>query len=229
MAGLKVLLVDDEAGIRDLIREYMTSGDYEPQEAVDGPMALAMMKREDYDLVILDIMMPGMDGWTVARTIRSRSDVPIIMLSARGEEYDKLLGFDMGIDDYMVKPFSPRELMARIRAIAARRGPAVSAPAPGLCFGELMLDPDSRKVRIRGEIIPLTPKEFELLQFLARHPGKAISREQILTAVWGMDFQGDERTVDTHIKQLRDRLGGERGLIVTVWGHGYRLDPEVRP
>ncbi len=113
MAGLKVLLVDDEAGIRDLIREYMTSGDYEPEEAADGPTALAMMKNKDYDLVVLDIMMPGMDGWTAARTIRSTSDVPIIMLSARGEEYDKLLGFEMGIDDYMVKPFSPRELLAR--------------------------------------------------------------------------------------------------------------------
>lgn len=188
-----------------------------------------MMNRKDYDLVVLDIMVPGMDGWTVARTIRSRSDVPIIMLSARGEEYDKLLGFEMGIDDYMVKPFSPRELMARIRAITARRRLSGSGPVPGLSFGELLIDPDSRKVRIHGEIIPLTPKEFELLYVLARHPGKAISREQILTAVWGLDFQGDERTVDTYIKQLRERLGGERGQIVTVWGIGNRLDPEGRP
>lgn len=229
MAGLKVLLVDDEAGIRDLIREYMASGDYEADEASDGVMALEMLTLKDYDIVVLDIMMPGMDGWSAARSIRSISDVPIIMLSARGEEYDKLLGFEMGIDDYMVKPFSPRELLARIRAITSRKAQAGLSWGSWLAIGELRIDPDSRRVLLGGEAVSLTPKEFDLLYFLAKHPGKAFSREHLLTAVWGLDFQGDSRTVDTHIKQLRERLQEERRLIVTVWGHGYRLDPEVKP
>ncbi|WFF71769.1 response regulator transcription factor [Proteiniclasticum sp. QWL-01] len=229
MAGLKVLLVDDEAGILDLIREYMAKGDYEADEASDGLMALEMLTLKNYDIVVLDIMMPGMDGWTAARSIRSISDVPIIMLSARGEEYDKLLGFEMGIDDYLVKPFSPRELLARIRAITSRKAQAGLSWGSWLAIGELRIDPDSRRVLLGGEAVSLTPKEFDLLYFLAKHPGKAFSREHLLTAVWGLDFQGDSRTVDTHIKQLRERLQEERRLIVTVWGHGYRLDPEVKP
>lgn len=225
MDTVKVLLIDDEPGIRDLIKEYMAGGGYEPDEAGDGLIALEMASGKDYDIIVLDIMMPGMDGWSVARNIRKTSDVPIIMLSARGEEYDKLLGFDMGIDDYMVKPFSPKELLARVRALTARRRRETSGRK--LAYGSLVIDLDGRKVISFGEPLQLTPKEFELLAFLAENPGKAFTRDHILSAVWGYDFEGDDRTVDTHIKQLRERLGESRKLIVTVWGTGYKFDPEV--
>jgi DNA-binding response OmpR family regulator len=224
---IKVLLVDDEPGIRDLIKEYMAGGGYEADEAGDGLKALLMLEGKRYDIVVLDIMMPGMDGWSVARNIRKTSDIPIIMLSARGEEYDKLLGFDMGIDDYMVKPFSPKELLARIRALTARRRREVTSSGRRLEFGSLVVDLDGRKVINSSEVLQLTPKEFELLSFLAENPGKAFTRDHILSAVWGYDFEGDDRTVDTHIKQLRERLGESRRMIVTVWGTGYKFDPEV--
>lgn len=227
MDEIKVLLVDDEPGIRDLIKEYMAGGGYEADEAGDGLRALEMLEGKKYDIVVLDIMMPGMDGWSVARNIRKTSDIPIIMLSARGEEYDKLLGFDMGIDDYMVKPFSPKELLARIRALTARRRREVTSSGRRLEFGSLVVDLDGRKVINSSEVLQLTPKEFELLSFLAENPGKAFTRDHILSAVWGYDFEGDDRTVDTHIKQLRERLGESRRMIVTVWGTGYKFDPEV--
>jgi two-component system response regulator ResD len=224
---IKVLLVDDEPGIRDIIKEYMAGGGYEADEAGDGLKALGMLEGKKYDIVVLDIMMPGMDGWSVARNIRKNSDIPIIMLSARGEEYDKLLGFDMGIDDYMVKPFSPKELLARMRALTARRRRDVVSSGRKLEFGSLIVDLDGRKVMNFSEVLQLTPKEFELLSFLAGNPGKAFTRDHILSAVWGYDFEGDDRTVDTHIKQLRERLGESRRMIVTVWGTGYKFDPEV--
>jgi DNA-binding response OmpR family regulator len=224
---IKVLLVDDEPGIRDIIKEYMAGGGYEADEAGDGLTALGMLEGKKYDIVVLDIMMPGMDGWSVARNIRKNSDIPIIMLSARGEEYDKLLGFDMGIDDYMVKPFSPKELLARIRALTLRRRRDVVSSGRRLEFGSLIVDLDGRKVMNFSEVLQLTPKEFELLSFLAENPGKAFTRDHILSAVWGYDFEGDDRTVDTHIKQLRERLGESRRMIVTVWGTGYKFDPEV--
>jgi two-component system response regulator ResD len=224
---IKVLLVDDEPGIRDIIKEYMAGGGYEADEAGDGLTALGMLEGKKYDIVVLDIMMPGMDGWSVARNIRKNSDIPIIMLSARGEEYDKLLGFDMGIDDYMVKPFSPKELLARIRALTLRRRRDVVSSGRKLEFGSLIVDLDGRKVMNFSEVLQLTPKEFELLSFLAGNPGKAFTRDHILSAVWGYDFEGDDRTVDTHIKQLRERLGESRRMIVTVWGTGYKFDPEV--
>ena len=227
MDDIKVLLVDDEPGIRDIIKEYMAGGGYEADEAGDGLTALGMLEGKKYDIVVLDIMMPGMDGWSVARNIRKNSDIPIIMLSARGEEYDKLLGFDMGIDDYMVKPFSPKELLARIRALTARRRRDVVSSGRKLEFGSLIVDLDGRKVMNFSEVLQLTPKEFELLSFLAGNPGKAFTRDHILSAVWGYDFEGDDRTVDTHIKQLRERLGESRRMIVTVWGTGYKFDPEV--
>lgn len=227
MDDIKVLLVDDEPGIRDIIKEYMAGGGYEADEAGDGLTALGMLEGKKYDIVVLDIMMPGMDGWSVARNIRKNSDIPIIMLSARGEEYDKLLGFDMGIDDYMVKPFSPKELLARIRALTLRRRRDVVSSGRKLEFGSLIVDLDGRKVTNLSEVLQLTPKEFELLSFLAENPGKAFTRDHILSAVWGYDFEGDDRTVDTHIKQLRERLGESRRMIVTVWGTGYKFDPEV--
>jgi DNA-binding response OmpR family regulator len=226
---IRVLLVDDEPGIRDMIKEYMAGGGYEPDEAGNGLRALEMLEVKKYDIVVLDIMMPGMDGWSVAKGIRKTSDIPIIMLSARGEEYDKLLGFDMGIDDYMVKPFSPKELLARIRALTARRRREVISSGRRLEFGSLVIDLDGRKVMNSSEALQLTPKEFELLSFLAENPGKAFTRDHILSAVWGYDFEGDDRTVDTHIKQLRERLGESRKMIVTVWGTGYKFDPEVGP
>ncbi|ETA81910.1 response regulator transcription factor [Youngiibacter fragilis] len=229
MDELKVLLVDDEPGIRDMIKEYMAGGGYDADEAGDGFRALLMLEGKKYDIVVLDIMMPGMDGWSVARNIRKTSDIPIIMLSARGEEYDKLLGFDMGIDDYMVKPFSPKELLARIRALTSRRRREVISPVRRLEFGSLVIDLDGRKVTNSSEVLQLTPKEFELLSFLAENPGKAFTRDHILSAVWGYDFEGDDRTVDTHIKQLRERLKESRRMIVTVWGTGYKFDPEVMP
>lgn len=228
MDEIKVLLVDDEPGIRDMIKEYMAGGGYDADEAGDGLRALEMLEGKKYDIVVLDIMMPGMDGWSTARSIRKTSDIPIIMLSARGEEYDKLLGFDMGIDDYMVKPFSPKELLARIKALTSRRRREVIPPVRRLEFGSLIIDLDGRKVTNSSDVLQLTPKEFELLSFLAENPGKAFTRDHILSAVWGYDFEGDDRTVDTHIKQLRERLGESRRMIVTVWGTGYKFEPEVR-
>lgn len=223
----RILIVDDEVDIRELLKEYMIIGDFQLDEAGDGMAALKAFSENVYDLIVLDVMMPKLDGWSVCREIRKNSKVPIIMLTARGEEYDKLLGFEMGIDDYVVKPFSPRELLARIKAVLARSQSQNQNESSSdlITYDALMLDRNARTLDLNGERLSLTPKEYELVQFLMENPNKVFSREQLLTSVWGFDFYGDDRTVDTHIKMLREHLGDYRKWIVTVWGIGYKFEP----
>lgn len=226
-----VMLVDDEARIRELIREHLESQGYLVTEAVDGKDALEKFKENPdlYNAMILDVMMPQLDGWTVCREIRRMSDIPVIMLTARGEEYDKLFGFELGVDDYLVKPFSPKELMARLNAVMRRGRKAVQEEEEErFIMGELKIDFPSRQVTLDGNIIKMTPREYELLQYLVRHPNQAFSREQLLNQVWGYDFYGDDRTVDTHIKMLREGLQSYKKHIVTVWGHGYKFEVEEK-
>lgn len=222
-----ILVVDDEARIRELIREHLEAQSYQVTEAVDGNDALEKFKGspEAYHAMILDVMMPHLDGWTVCREIRRVSDLPVIMLTARGEEYDKLFGFELGVDDYLVKPFSPKELMARLNAVLRRGIRATTGEEDDhFIVDGLKIDFPSRQVMVDGNIMKLTPREYELLQYLARHPNQAFSREQLLNQVWGYDFYGDDRTVDTHIKMLRESLQAYKKHIVTVWGHGYKFE-----
>lgn len=228
MDSAKILIADDEEGIRNMIKEYMSLENYHLTEAVDGMDALNHFQKENFDLIIVDVMMPKLDGWALCREIRKSSRVPIIMLTARGEEYDKLFGFELGVDDYVVKPFSPRELMARIKALLTRSQVQNRSPKNEIIFEGLQIDLDGRSVYCDGKELSMTPKEYELLVFLAQNPKKVISREQILTSVWDFDFVGDDRTVDTHIKMLREHLGDYRRWIVTVWGIGYKFDPGVK-
>ncbi len=224
---VKILIVDDEPRIRELIREHLAHAGYECEEAVDGSAALVALSKGGIDLVILDIMMPFVDGMTTLREMRSRKmDVPVIMLTARSEEYDKVAGLEGGADDYIVKPFSPRELVARVKAVLARTLPREKAEGESYVFGGLAIDTVSHTVRIDGAEADLTPKEFDLLVFLAANRGIALSREKILQKVWNYDYIGEDRTVDTHIKMLRSHLGAYRDYIVTVWGIGYKFDPE---
>ena len=221
----RILIADDEERIREMIKDYVENEGYIIDEASDGRQALEFFRENTYSLVILDVMMPFMDGWSVCREIRKKSQVPVIMLTARGEEYDKLFGFEMGVDDYIVKPFSPRELLARMRAIIRRsNAPKEGNAAKIATLGGLSINFDSRDVTVDGQLIALTPKEYDLLSFLVRNPNRVFSREQLLNEIWGYEFAGDYRTVDTHIKMLRESLKDYRKLIVTVWGTGYKLD-----
>lgn len=223
----KILIVDDEPRIRQLICEHLQHGGFACEEATDGSAALAQLGRGGIDLVILDVMMPFMDGMTCLREMRQRGlTTPVIMLTARGEEYDKLAGLENGADDYVVKPFSPRELVARVRAVLGRTLPR--AGAEGLVFDRLSIDTASHSAKVDGAEISLTPKEFDLLVFLATNRGAALSREKILQKVWNYDYFGEDRTVDTHIKMLRSHLGPCRDYIVTVWGVGYKFDPDAK-
>lgn len=220
----KLLIVDDEKGIREVIREYSEFNGHEVTEAEDGMVALGFCKLNEYDLIIMDIMMPRLDGYSACKEIRKISNVPIIMLSARGEEYDKLFGFELGIDDYVVKPFSPKELMARVNAVLARRS-AGEVQAPQLLkFGGLEIDIPGRTVTVDGERIDLTPKEYDLLFYLVENKNIALSRDRLLSDIWGYDFFGDDRTIDTHIKNLRNNLGPYRDHIVTMRGVGYKFE-----
>jgi len=230
MNPMKILMADDEAGIRNIMKEYMDVEGYLLTEAVDGVDALNKFKQDSYDLIILDVMMPKMEGWTVCREIRKVSKVPVIMLTARGEEYDKLFGFEMGVDDYVVKPFSPKEVMARVKALLSRSKqlqPEVIAKNE-LTIEQLYINFDARSVSINHINLTLSPKEYDLLRFFIQNPNIAFSREQLLTSVWGYDFYGDSRTVDTHIKSVREQLGAYRSWLVTVWGLGYKFEPEVK-
>ena len=223
----KILIVDDEPRIRELIREHLQHAGYECDEATDGSAALAKLTVGGIDLVILDVMMPFMDGMTCLREMRSRKmTTPVIMLTARGEEYDKLAGLESGADDYVVKPFSPRELVARVKAVLARTMPKEPEDTEVYRFGALTIDVASHSVKVDGKETSLTPKEFDLLVFLAGNKGMALSREKILQKVWNYDYFGEDRTVDTHVKMLRSHLGSCRGYIVTVWGIGYKFDPD---
>jgi len=222
----KILIVDDEEAIRLGIREFAEFAGYEVAEACDGSEAVAMCRQTDFDLIIMDIMMPKIDGFTAYKKIRQMKDIPVIMLSARGEEYDKLYGFELGIEDYVVKPFSLKELMARVRVVIRRH--QVSAPKETnknlLEFGGLSMNIQGRWVAIDGQRITMTPKEYDLLFFLASHEDIVFSRDELLEKVWGFDFYGDGRTVDSHIKMLRHSLGEYRRFIVTHRGVGYKFE-----
>ncbi len=217
----KILIVDDEVKIRDVVKEYAKVSGMEAHEASDGLEALNMVREEDYDVIIMDIMMPNMDGYTAVSKIKEIKDVPMIMLSARVEEFDKLSGFDLGIDDYVTKPFSPKELIARISALANR---AKGKVHESYTFSGLVVDITGRTVSIDGERVSLTPKEFDLLVFLIQHKDQALSRDVLLDKVWNYNYYGDYRTVDTHIKMLRQNLGVYRDYVVTVRGVGYKFE-----
>lgn len=225
----RILIADDEDRIREMIKEYVSLEEFDTGEASDGVEALELFRQQEYDLVILDVMMPKMDGWSVCREIRKISQVPVIMLTARGEEYDKLFGFELGVDDYIVKPFSPKELLARMKAIIRRSQKAGADAADGekQSFGGLVIEFNSRNVYVDGKLKNLTPKEYELLSFFVRNRNRVFSRDQLLNSVWGYDFMGDDRTVDTHVKMLRESLGEYRKFIVTVWGTGYKFETGV--
>jgi len=220
----KILVVDDEKKMIDLVRLYLEKEGFKVDEALNGQQALEMIEKTEYNLIILDLMLPVVDGWTVCKEVRKKSDIPIIMLTARGEEFDKILGFELGADDYVVKPFSPRELVARVKAMLRRYGP--KEPSQILEFEGLLIDPESRKVVVDGKEVALTPKEFDLLYFLAKNKEKVFTREKLLEEVWGYDFFGSLRTVDTHVRQLREKLGESKAstYIVTVWGVGYKFE-----
>lgn len=227
----RILVVDDEYRIRNMIKEYMESDRFIVDEAGDGREALEMFMKNPYSLIILDIMMPEMDGWSVCREIRRSSQVPIIMLTARGEEYDKLFGFELGVDDYVVKPFSPKELLARVKAVIKRsKSTVINKDNPDEITVEgLSINFASREVKVDGDLVNLTPKEFELLSFFVKNPNRAFTREQLLNQVWGYGFYGDYRTVDTHVKMLRESLKGYRRFIKTVWGIGYKFQAGGKP
>lgn len=221
----KILVVDDEAKIREVIREYSEFNGFEVTEAEDGMTAVGLCKLNDYDIIIMDVMMPKLDGFSACKEIKKIKDIPVIMLSARGEEYDKLFGFELGIDDYMVKPFSPKELIARVNAVLTRHNPKdASEKNDVLEFGGLVIDIPGRSVTIDGERIVLTPKEYDLLFFLVENKNIALSRDKLLSDIWGYDFFGDDRTIDTHIKNLRNNLGPYRDYIVTLRGVGYKFE-----
>lgn len=219
-----ILIVEDEQTVRDVASLYLQKEGFRVVSAVDGEEALEMIRSENPDLVILDIMLPKKDGWTVCREIRQYQSVPIIILSAKGEEYDRVLGLELGADDYVTKPFSPRELVARVKAVLRRSGPTTD-PGQVLRYPGLTIDTAAHRVEVNGREIPLTPKEFELLVFLASRPRRVFNREQLLSAVWGYEFSGDTRTVDTHIKRLREKLRGTgQSYLKTVWGLGYKFE-----
>ncbi len=219
-----LLVVDDEQKIREVIREYSEFYGHEVTEAADGMTAVGLCKLNDYDLIILDIMMPKLDGYSACKEIRKAKDTPIIMLSAKGEEYDKLFGFELGVDDYVVKPFSPKELMARVNAVLSRKTGAEKKEDKVLRFDGLEINIPARSVTIDGEKVELTPKEYDLLFYLVENKNIALSRDKLLSDIWGYDFFGDDRTIDTHIKNLRNNLGKYRDYIVTLRGVGYKFE-----
>lgn len=220
----KILVVDDEVNIRRVVREYAQFEGYEVAEAENGMEAVEMVKSEDFDLIVMDIMMPKLDGFSTCKEIKKYKTIPVIMLSARGEEYDKLFGFELGIDDYVVKPFSPKELMARIKAVLKRNNVSESTVPEKLVFEGLEIDIAGREVYVDGEKASMTPKEYDLLFYLVKNKNLALTRDKLLEEVWGYDFFGDDRTVDTHIKMLRNSLGQYRKFIVTLRGMGYKFE-----
>lgn len=224
---MKILVVDDEANIRNVIKEYAEFEGYEVEEAIDGMEAVSKCKDEDFDIVIMDVMMPRLDGFSAIKEIRKTKNIPVLMLSARGEEYDKLFGFEIGIDDYVVKPFSPKEVMARIAAITSRAKKVSDVKETAeekYVYEGLEIDMLGRVVTVDGKKKELTPKEYDLLVYLVKNKNIALSREKILNEVWGYDFFGEDRTVDTHVKMLRNSIGKYRDKITTVRGMGYKFE-----
>lgn len=221
---MKILIVDDEILIRKVIKEYYILENYEVVEAENGIDAIEKIKHDNIDLIVLDVMMPKLDGLSAFKEIKKIKNIPTIVLSARSEEFDKLTGFELGIDDYVTKPFSPKELMARIKAVLKRSKNIEDS----YIYEDLKIDTLGRVVTIDNKEVKLTPKEYELLNYFIENKGIALSREQLLTKVWGYNFFGDDRTVDTHIKMLRNNLGKYRNLIVTVRGVGYKYNEEKK-
>lgn len=230
MEAARVLVVDDEVKIRELLRTYLEREGFQVGEAGSGEDAINEFSLNKFDIVILDLMMPGMDGWEVCREIRKISFVPIIMLTARGEEIDRVLGLEMGADDYVVKPFSPREMVARVKAILRRndgQGRQNQDANSEIVLGRLVIRPEKREVKAADKVVQLTPKEYQLLYIMASSPGKVFTREHLLEKIWGYDFYGEARTVDTHVTRLREKLAKsdtENNYIATVWGVGYKIE-----
>ena len=220
----RLLIVDDEDKIREVIREYAEFSGYEAEEAADGMSAIGMVKLNDYDLIIMDIMMPKLDGFSAVKEIQKIKSIPVIMLSARGEEYDKLFGFELGIDDYVVKPFSPKELMARVNAVLSRIDVSDKSAQTIEKFEGLEVNFAARTITVDGKRIELTPKEYDLLFYMIQNKNIALSRDRLLSDIWGYDFFGDDRTIDTHVKNLRNSLGKYRDYIVTLRGVGYKFE-----
>lgn len=218
----KILVVDDEKSIREVIRTYAEFEGHEVVEAVDGLDAIDKVKEEDFDVIVMDIMMPRLDGFSSYKEIKKIKNIPVLMLSARSEEYDKLFGFEIGIDDYVTKPFSPKELMARLNVIVNRNNKVEENKT--MEFEGLKIDLDGRVVFVDDEMIDLTPKEYDLLVYMVKNKNIALSRDKLLNQVWGYDFYGEDRTVDTHIKMLRNSIKGYRKFIITVRGVGYKFD-----
>jgi two-component system response regulator ResD len=226
MDNLRVLIVEDDERIRDLLRMYLENEKFNVDEVTGGLEALAALEKKAYDLVILDIMIPEMDGWKVCKQIRAISDIPIIMVTARGEEPERILGLELGADDYLVKPFSPKELLARINAVFRRFNGAKGTGERGMQLGVIRINHQARRVNVNDQPLSLTPKEYDFLYFLAANPGRVFTREELLEKVWGYQYY-DVRTVDTHVKQLREKISKTHGVpdyIKTVWGVGYKLE-----
>lgn len=219
----KILIVDDERKIREIIKKYAEFEGYATDEAENGMEAVIKTRKNSYDVIIMDIMMPDLDGFSAVKEIRKTKNVPVIMLSARGEEYDRIHGFEVGADDYVVKPFSPKELMMRVAALIKRSGQG-AAPHETETFEGLTVDFTGRIVYVDGVKAEMTPKEYDLLFYFVRNKGIALTRERLITEVWGYDFYGDDRTLDSHIKLLRKSLGDYAKFIVTLRGMGYRFD-----
>ena len=220
-----ILVVDDEVNIRKVVREYAEFEGYEVTEAENGMEAVNLCHDNDYDLIIMDVMMPRLDGYSACKEIHKSKNIPVIMLSARGEEYDKLFGFEIGVDDYVVKPFSPKELMARVKVVLKRSARQESdAQLDKYVFEGLEVDISGREVYVNGEKASMTPKEYDLLFYLVKNKNIALTRDKLLEEVWGYDFFCDDRTVDTHIKMLRNSLGEYRKFIVTLRGMGYKFE-----
>ena len=224
MEDIKILVVDDEQRMRKLVRDFLVKKGFQVLEASNGEEAIdVFFSEKNIELVILDVMMPKMDGWEVCREVRKNSKVPIIMLTARGDERDELLGFDLGVDEYISKPFSPKILVARVEAILRR---TVQTDGEQLEAGGIVMDVGGHHVSIDGKGINLSYKEFELLQYFMSNQGRALTRESILNQVWNYDYFGDARTIDTHVKKLRSKLGDKGEYIRTIWGMGYKFDAE---
>ena len=219
---MKVLIVDDEEMIRGVLKEYVEFEGGVAYEAADGMQAVKLCRDNEFDIILMDVMMPRLDGFSAVKEIKKIKNIPVIMLSARGEEYDKLFGFEIGVDDYVTKPFSPKEVMARIHAVL-KRG-AQESPKDVITFEGLTIDMIGRNVYVDGEKAELTPKEYEILFYFVKNKGIALTREKLLMDVWGFDFYGDDRTVDTHIKMLRSNLKQYRKFIVTLRGLGYKFE-----
>lgn len=221
----RILVVDDEEKIRAIIRKYGEFEGYEVTEACDGMEAVEICRRQDFDVIILDVMMPELDGFSTCREIKKIKDIPVIMLSARGEEYDRIHGFELGIDDYVVKPFSPRELMMRVKVVIGRKSDKNMQNGHEVFQAEgLLVDFTGRTVTVDGKRVDMSPKEYDLLFYMVKNRNIALSRERLITEVWGYDYYGDDRTLDTHIKLLRSSLGDYRRFLVTLRGVGYRFE-----